>query len=355
MMKTCCPQCETVLTLNQQQVEQRNGMVRCGVCRQVFNALEHLYQEEDDYPVLNEDSEPAIQLEPVRVERPSMRHPALDRTQSIVRPIEREPSYDAFGDGVQRPTVHIHVNQAAATPAVSAPTTVSAVTPTHERGEHRIVMDTAAQDDNDDYYIGHANTRVSRDMSIDSRDDDFRIQGDNAYEGEYEPVRRRSSGLGLFWFVLILLAILLIVGQVFYVFRNQIASAFPASRPLLTQMCAVFKCEVGIQKSVDNLALENVLISVDKTKLPKRGEHALLLQAVLVNKVEQAQEWPVLILRLKNKDGAVMNSKNIEPKEYLAAEQAMQPFPAQSRQAINLPFMLQGDAISSYELSIFYP
>ncbi len=332
MMKTCCPQCETVLTLNQQQIEQRNGMVRCGVCRQVFNALEHLYEEEEDYPILNEDQEPELiqpHVEPHYSKSSSPKLSGIVRSTDVQRKEEHA-----------QPTVHIHVNN-----AVPSATT-------HERGEPRIVMNAVEAEDN--HYIG-ADVRHSRNVRMDNADNDFRIVGDNAYDEDYEPVRRRSSGLGLFWFVLILLALLLIVGQVFYIFRNQISTSFPAARPVLTQMCALFKCEVGIQKSVDNLGLENVLISVDKTKLPKRGQHALLLQAILVNKVDQAQEWPMLILRLKNADGAVMNSKNIQPKEYLAAEQALQPFPAQSRQAINLPFILEGDAISSYEVSIFYP
>lgn len=330
-MKTCCPQCETVLTLNQQQIEQRNGMVRCGVCRQVFNAVEHLYDEEDDYPILNEDDEPEL-IQPQVESHYSAQQSSSPKLSRTIRPVE-VPRKEEHA----QPTVHIHVNH-----AVPSATT-------HERGEPRIVMSAVESDDN--HYIG-GDVRHTRNVLIDN-DDDFRIVGDNAYDEGYEPVRRRSSGLGLF--VLVLLALLLIVGQVLYIFRNQISASFPAARPVLTQMCALFKCEVGIQKSVDNLGLENVLISVDKTKLPKRGQHALLLQAVLVNKVNQAQEWPMLILRLKNADGVVMNSKNIQPKEYLAAEQVLQPFPAQSRQAINLPFMLEGDAISSYEVSIFYP
>lgn len=333
-MKTCCPQCETVLTLNQQQIEQRNGMVRCGVCRQVFNALEHLYEEEDDYPILNKDDDSEL-IEPQVVEPHYSAQSSSPKIAGMVRPVDVQRKEE-----LAQPTVHIHVNNTV--PSATA----------HERGEPRIVMNAVESDDN--HYIG-GDVRHTRNVRIDNDDIDFRIVGDNAYDEGYEPVRQRSSGSGLFWFLLILLALLLIVGQVFYIFRNQISTSFPAVRPVLTQMCALFKCEVGIQKSVDNLGLENVLISVDKTKLPRRGQHALLLQAILVNKVNQAQEWPMLILRLKNADGAVMNSKNIQPNEYLAAEQVLQLFPAQSRQAINLPFLLEGDAISSYEVSIFYP
>ena len=38
-MKTECPHCHTIFKVSQQQLELADGMVRCGVCQQVFNAL----------------------------------------------------------------------------------------------------------------------------------------------------------------------------------------------------------------------------------------------------------------------------------------------------------------------------
>ncbi len=37
-MQTECPHCHTIFRLNQQQLDQADGMVRCGVCQQIFNA-----------------------------------------------------------------------------------------------------------------------------------------------------------------------------------------------------------------------------------------------------------------------------------------------------------------------------
>ena len=38
-MKTECPHCHTIFNVSQQQLELADGMVRCGVCQHVFNAL----------------------------------------------------------------------------------------------------------------------------------------------------------------------------------------------------------------------------------------------------------------------------------------------------------------------------
>lgn len=324
-MKTCCPQCDTVLTLTQQQVAQRNGMVRCGVCRHVFNALEHLYEEED-YPVLSEDQDAMYEESPSQSMGMQRSH-CYDEENSLQRPRFE----GATPSSTATPAVHIHLNTG---------------TETRQSNEPRLFVD--QQEQEDEHYIGVRQSNHG--------ERDFTIRSDATYEEEdYYDEPPHRSGFGMFWFILILVAILLIAGQIFYVFRNQISTSFPALRPVLAQMCSLLKCEVGIQKSVDNLALENVLLSVDKNVLPKQGEHALRLQALLSNKTDQAQEWPVLILRLKNAQGVVMNSKNIQPKEYLAPEQVMKLFAANAKQVINLPFILDGGVVTGYELSIFYP
>jgi predicted Zn finger-like uncharacterized protein len=41
MMLTRCPTCQTVFRLRTEQLDARHGLVRCGSCRQAFNALQH--------------------------------------------------------------------------------------------------------------------------------------------------------------------------------------------------------------------------------------------------------------------------------------------------------------------------
>jgi predicted Zn finger-like uncharacterized protein len=46
-MKTECPHCNTIFSISQQQLELADGMVRCGMCNEVFSALvqEDLFAE----------------------------------------------------------------------------------------------------------------------------------------------------------------------------------------------------------------------------------------------------------------------------------------------------------------------
>jgi len=49
---TQCPQCNTRFKVSQEQLEAHQGMVRCGRCQAVFNAAEHL-QDDQPSPQLN--------------------------------------------------------------------------------------------------------------------------------------------------------------------------------------------------------------------------------------------------------------------------------------------------------------
>jgi len=54
---TQCPQCGTHFKITQEQRQSHKGMVRCGQCQTVFNAVEHLYTEpaQLDLPLIMDD------------------------------------------------------------------------------------------------------------------------------------------------------------------------------------------------------------------------------------------------------------------------------------------------------------
>ncbi|MDO5679814.1 MAG: zinc-ribbon and DUF3426 domain-containing protein [Pelistega sp.] len=413
-MKTACPHCDSLLTLTEEQIQQRQGMVRCGVCRQVFNALEYLV--EDDYPVLQEqDDEPVLmpnqsgpasfrsstvalssavpssasvsikggsgspvsatpsqgmrtaataqirstssstvshtgyetsdaqQMSAHRSHQSEPRTSSASVHASSSAPMStpmREPAQGHAATPSTAPTaVHIHLNQG----TMMSGAHKSSVT--HEIGSH------ASHDSyEDEYYIDQASARRG------SKDANFSIQSDSSYEEDYSDyVPSRSGGGGLFWFFLVLVAIALFAGQFMYVFRNQISTILPSSRPLLIQMCGFLKCNLGFSKSIEDLELSQVNVGVDSSLKPNAGEHGLRLQANLLNKGTVASEWPSLILTLKNATGSVSNRKVIEPKQYVLPEMLMQNFQPGAQVLINLPFILSGDAVSNYELGLFFP
>ncbi|WP_243140613.1 zinc-ribbon and DUF3426 domain-containing protein [Pelistega ratti] len=337
MMKTRCPICDTVLKVNQQQVEQRQGMVRCGVCRQVFNAVEHLYEEED-YPILTEEDTPEEEAGAIAIQKRAVPSPRVEEhrtkfvegitTTTHTEPVShyKEPviveSVYQPQPSAQQAAVHIHLNN---------------TQPTAQQRD-RI-------GESNHHYIGSRSVHDGR-----AYDEPFSVQGERAYSDEYE----RESHSSFIWLIIALVALLLMVGQFLYVFRNQLASAFPKTQPFITQLCSLLKCEVNLQKSAHSIGLENASLSEDKSRTVKVGEYALLLHVTLVNKTASTQEWPVLGLSLKNETGAVMSSRNIMPKDYLVADQLMKPFMANTKVPITVPFVFSGQMVKNYEINVFY-
>ncbi|MBI5658476.1 MAG: zinc-ribbon domain-containing protein [Nitrosomonadales bacterium] len=82
---TRCPTCNTRFKASQEQLEAHRGMVRCGRCQAVFNAIENLH-----------DDEPSPQLSlPIVTEEPAPRHtpPAAQEqpASSAARTTEESP------------------------------------------------------------------------------------------------------------------------------------------------------------------------------------------------------------------------------------------------------------------------
>lgn len=390
-MKTACPHCDSLLTLTEDQINQRQGMVRCGVCRQVFNAVEHLV--EDDYPVLLEDDEPVLMPS-----RPSVAPSVIPKAKlasavassTVVTSTEQENESDftlaRSSRGALPAEPDFELNQAqvhgssarpqhsfeappasshgsAANPSVphmsaAAPAAVHIHLNQHpqprnsghddRQANHQLGSSARQQDSDDDYYIEQTVTRRG------AKDAEFSIQSDSSYEDEYSDYVSRRSG-GLLWFFLMILALTIFVAQFVYVFRNQISTLLPSARPMLIQMCGFLNCDLGFSKSIEDLELSQVNVGMDSSLKPKAGEQGLRLQANLLNKGTLATEWPSLVLTLKNETGSVSNRKVIEPRQYVLAEQLMQNFQPGAQISINLPFILSGDVVSNYELGLFFP
>lgn len=61
---TQCPTCHTRFRVTPEELAAHDGIVRCGVCNEIFNAAEHLHDEEPepqfDSPVTHEKQEPKL-------------------------------------------------------------------------------------------------------------------------------------------------------------------------------------------------------------------------------------------------------------------------------------------------------
>ncbi|WP_080423567.1 zinc-ribbon and DUF3426 domain-containing protein [Burkholderia ubonensis] len=134
LLATRCPHCETVFRLQQEQLVLHGGLVRCGHCRQIFDAAESLVHEHAPQPeaalagdVAHErvaeeapGADHAAAVEAARVEAPSTKIVAFE-APAVETPAVEVPPAKALADEAAAIESRTAEAPAADTPAVEAP------------------------------------------------------------------------------------------------------------------------------------------------------------------------------------------------------------------------------------------
>ncbi len=163
--------------------------------------------------------------------------------------------------------------------------------------------------------------------------------------------------------LLLVLLLLLLAAQLVYVYRAGIARKVPALRPALERACEPLRCRIPYVRDIARIAITgSALKAADAdaaTERPADGltaaEQHFVLHATLRNQAEQPQEWPTLILDLKDVAGTLLVRRNLSPADYLGPARAAEPFAARSEVLIRVPLTLSGVRINGYQLDLFYP
>ncbi|WP_082062292.1 zinc-ribbon and DUF3426 domain-containing protein [Burkholderia sp. MSHR3999] len=134
LLATRCPHCETVFRLQQEQLVLHGGLVRCGHCRQIFDAAESLVHEHAPQPeaalagdadheraaVEAAGADHAAAVEAARVEAPSTKTVAFE-APAVETPAVEVPPVKALADEATALESRAVEAPAADTPAVEAP------------------------------------------------------------------------------------------------------------------------------------------------------------------------------------------------------------------------------------------
>ncbi|NYT63444.1 DUF3426 domain-containing protein [Alcaligenaceae bacterium] len=346
-LTTRCPQCGTCFSASLEQLKLRKGYIRCVNCANIFDGYEAVVDgdearapaQAEPVPVVPDHvvsipvvPKPLVQApEPVmpsvlRQRQRQTKHepvfivePAPDRSGSASSPvapafrISTEPHNAA--SGVRRDPVISTSADTPGEPALAARPTVRAP----------IYVEPRVQSGNDDALVPEFLER----------------------EGRYQ------GAIRLFWSVLTVAGMLLLLAQLAYVYRSQIANQIPALRPALTEACVSLHCKVAYSRRIDQIA-----IMTSALKAPPgvaEPPNSMTLQLTLRNLYAQPQEWPTLVLDLTDFSGTVVARKNLAPANYLTSEALQHPFAASSEITVGVPIVLNDLKINGYQLSKFFP
>ena len=294
-MVTTCPHCATSFNVEPAVLLSRNGRVRCGQCKQVFDGLltaVTLEEFQSTAAAAADAGDAAPAPEPV----PEAYWPALPDTPDVpVPPTPLEIAATASAGYMPLEPVE-----------QDAPRPEAAIEESHPTAPVPAPV-----------FAPDAFDRVNAD------DDEF---DDTAPQ---PPTRARWP-----WAVAATLAGLLLAGQMLYRYRSELAANYPVTKPVLVQVCAWAGCVVPALQQPAALNIE----ASDLQVVDKARPHLVQLTATVRNRAAIDVGYPALDLVLTDNREHALARRVITPADYLPGPQV-----AQSTIAANAEVTLRVD------------
>ena len=270
-MYTQCPKCRTVFRVTLEQLQTREGVVRCGQCTHVFQADHHLYTEiPEETPKQSEKSGSGAAVKKPRGDK-------LKAGSGVGRPARRSPRHGKTGRSEPAEVIEV-----TAAPAPWSPAAEDAPSPSADKAaEKRSVK-------------GHGKIPQG------SATAPLLVR---------QALRRLLSAL---WIVGSALLVILLAGQTAYFYRDALAD-YPQFRPFIVELCQQFGCAIRLSSDVGSIEL------VRPTGIaphPRTG-NALRLRATMVNRSQSSQPYPLMEVTLSDSAGRTLARRTFTPREYL--------------------------------------
>ncbi|MCH8499951.1 MAG: DUF3426 domain-containing protein [Marinobacter sp.] len=360
-IQTRCPHCETRFRVTDQQLAVADGKVRCGNCMEIFNAREHAVgdsggapaQAATTAPANTDSSEPASSLsftpddDLIFQDDPdedaqeggyagSKSHFSEDELSDSFRAIEEgedrfaladeedelAPADESWAEAIlsevekpEKPAVTAPP-EPVATPVSKTPPPAPkpepepesspAVAPTGEKedSEWSLTSLTLEADEQPEPPAAPPSSkRPSRQSFHDLRAEPIAI----ANRG-----RRRSLVRGLLWLTIILALLAALVSQIAW-YQFDRLSAMPQLRPYYEKACELAGCELKPLVALERIQSQSLVV-----RSHPEDRSSLIVDAVIVNRAEFSQPFPLIALSFSNLNGDIVAQSQFAPTQYLA-------------------------------------
>ena len=281
---TQCPHCNAKFRVRPDQVKLHAGLVRCGACRGIFDAVEHLIEgtlpSVDPIDAHGEVTSPQTIVQGM---------PAM--TQSAELPEPRDTAAPKLGEAVK---AAVAASLAKLRPDAGHKITQSQTAPIHSA-------------------TGQA-------IEVRNRDADEPRGGDAAQAGALDDYRWRpqpqpnSPAMRWVYALLCLLGVAGLAAQAAYFFRDEIASRVPQLAPTLLTACTYLDCRLQPPRRGDSLGFVGTDLAADPAH-----KGLLIFTATLRNSGATAVAYPHLVLSLDGLGGELVVRRVFTPAEFAPA------------------------------------
>ncbi len=409
-MQTICPHCQTVFKVSDEHLSAADGYVRCGICKEVFNALEKPTAEAEEDPSAeslmadetndttktvtagnSNPTEPAVYLTTTRPD--SENHPELPGDPAMSSPTTAEPAKeisDAVVDSAQAdlfseasPQTVTHSPSSSA--EISALETIESDTETatsvmnpdiqgetetpaqvdHSQTELQETFDRAVHEEEAAESPTTASTASSKstaettgepEATATSTSDHEAVETD-LFDGvqsklipdEYRiPELHNTSSLwrDIAWSLAILVFTATLFAEYIWFNRNALISD-PQLRPLVTQFCAIANCNtMNLREPAKIEMTTRNIYSHPNVK------NALMISGTLINHARFDQPYPNMLIDFSDVRGEVIASRIFTPEHYMQIKlDSLKLMPPETPVDFNMEIQDPGNDAMTYEFS----
>ena len=319
-MQTTCPHCQTIFKVSDTNLRAADGYVRCGLCKEVFNALENDQFKYKKEPVVQTKIASSVEIpvkkaiesnkaEPVK-SIPEQSHEVSTSENHSSLSASDKPSNQQEKTTGTRPETQSNLFKPPLDTNRPKPITASTkATPASTEITQQIKPETL-------------NTRpaVSKTNNITARPN--KVADNNLFDGvqsklipdEYripELHHRHSIWKDLVWS----LAILVLTTSLFFEytwFNHHDLIRNPQLRSLVTQFCIIANCD-----TLDLRAPSEIEMTTRNIYSHPNVKNALMISGTLINHAPFDQSYPNIRVDFSNVRGEVTASRIFIPEDYL--------------------------------------
>ena len=332
-LATQCPHCGTQFRVTLAQLELRDGKVRCGACREVFNGIDTVFEYSGESAPTSHPSDATQDF--------SNRMTLFDVGAAGTAPAASTGSnMQEELDALSRAIADLQSKPWAPTPS----------TPHSDLSEESFATAAASS------VAASSSSAASSALP----------RAEHEAPGFVQQARQQQRvGAGwraLLWIGIPLLSLVLLM-QLGWMFRHELAAHSPHANRLLRAVCARLHCEIKLPLNLEQLSVS--ASRLEQAPPPEAGSAAhaavgenampMTLIALLQNTSDSVQTWPALELTLRDTDGTLLVKKVFTADAYVAPNELQAGMPARSEREIRLPLALTGEPPAGFAVSIFYP
>jgi predicted Zn finger-like uncharacterized protein len=344
---TECPKCQTRFRVTESQLQVAAGRVRCGACLAVFQGVEHLNWDDEPQFESSHEAQSALDelLDELNEDNSSPPRSETSETSETIDlneleigslevvPAEQQVADEDSPDQGPVDEEKLDEEELKEEPVVEGPIEflVSEGAPLESDDPDPAWSEPAHQIYGGYEDLAEVGSEVPAQHDIEVEElviDQVADHGGVSFDDEIaadpvvaEPLAREPFTFGpeptkhRWWVTLAtLVAVLALIAQVMW-YQFETWSRDLDIRPFYALVCEQMGCKLPVMIDIERMLASNLVV-----RSHPEVANALLVDAIIVNRADFVQPFPVLELRFTSLQGNLVAGRRFQPAEYLAGE-----------------------------------